>query len=104
MIRFLQQQGNNLSKEDMQMMINQMAQQFSSMSNPPPVVSEPDLRTPQNRPLQGQQQNAAGGFSYKVDDLTYLKRYLVMGKSIKSIITLFIIFHLALSQTNVLFY
>ena len=68
-----------MSKEEMQRMINQIAQQFSSMSNPPPPPVEPDLQTPQTQPLQGQQENSAGGYSYVVDDLVLLKRYLVMG-------------------------
>eukprot|EP00111_Clytia_hemisphaerica_P024087 TCONS_00071016-protein len=44
-----------------------------------PTEQEPDLTTPQNQPLQGQSQNAAGGFSYTIDNITRLKRYLILG-------------------------
>lgn len=68
-----------MSKEELQLEIQKLAERLQKAKTP---KQEPRLEArlgPQSRPLQGMQENRAGGYSYVVDNLTKLKRYIVIG-------------------------
>ena len=65
-----------MSREELQAALQRITQQLQPQPQQPPP---PDLTTPQTQPLQGMVENRAGGFSYAVDDLTRLRRFIVIG-------------------------
>ena len=81
---------NNLENMDIANMTRQEIEKLLrdlTMNMPQEVQEEvatnqgADETTTQKEPLQGQVQNNDGGYSYEIDNLTQLKRYLILGSS-----------------------
>ena len=59
--------------------IRRLSSQLSGMDSSPPVEILEDVT--QQQPLQGQTRNTHGGFSFEIDNVTRLKRYLILGSA-----------------------
>lgn len=88
LLQQLQSNSSNMSQAEMQAKIQQITEQMKQVTvanaaQQNQQAAAPDLVTPQSQPLQGMKQHASGGFAYVVDDLTLLKRFIVLGSSEK---------------------